>query len=120
MNQQALSILPFKINEISPLLSANESNIPPIKYEITVNTTDLTQLNIDISHLDHDSVDVSVYDQHIHITAQFTLSISFEQDQPLTLDRSISEHIPLPPNTDSSNITVEKTDSSLIFNIFHS
>ena len=120
MNQQALSILPFKINEISPLLSANESNIPSIKYEITVNTNDLTQLNIDISHLDHDSVDVSVYDQHIHITAQFTLSISFEQDQPLTLDRSISEHIPLPPNTDSSNITVEKTDSSLIFNIFHS
>ena len=118
MNQKTLSILPLQFSDIEPIM-IQESMVSPLTYSISKNSPEKTILDIDISQLDNDTIDVHLFPTYIKISGIFQLSLMDDQTKSYKLSRLISEHIPLTDSISHNDLSVKKTDTQLIITIKH-
>ena len=112
-----MNILPLDFKSISQIFVNEGNNSQSLSYKMIQNSTDITDLIVDISSCDPDSIKVSKSSKDITISGLYVLDSSIFNLQIPTLSRNVQLNIPLPNSIHPDSIRVSVDEQSLILSI---
>jgi|OM-RGC.v1.027942541 Hsp20/alpha crystallin family. len=110
MNTQ--QILPMDLNSITQLLDLNGGSYQPFSYKIQNQTSQLSEMIIDTSHCEPDSIQVQIQNNHIKVSAVSMVSVMLDGKET-RLSQPISSSFPVPEGVNASEIYTSIDEGSL-------